>query len=214
MKAHYTQTGQYDYGQLTVPKIKSHAGFKNWADELWKLETANEVCTQRCNWCGGAGVWTATPGKLNIRTGPHAPYILVPFGFQYFFAFFEWSPDSISFLNFYECLAQISNYATGCTPCSLRSHNGTLTIKTYSHKPLQRRILTSHIVLYYVKWILHKRSLIKLCTQEDWWLVALKLTMDFSNLWKHSYRFTQASFHIVQNYVAYRYQQSLPHCRA
>jgi len=29
VKAHYTQTGQYDYGQLTVPKIKSHAGFKN-----------------------------------------------------------------------------------------------------------------------------------------------------------------------------------------
>jgi len=30
--------------------------------------------------------------------------------------------------------------------------------------------------------------------------------MDFSNLWKHCYRFTHASFRKVQIYVAYRYQ--------
>jgi len=30
---------------------------------------------------------------------------------------------------------------------------------------------------------------------------SLTLTMDFSNLWKHCYRFTHASFHKVYNYT-------------
>jgi len=36
--------------------------------------------------------------------------------------------------------------------------------------------------------------------------------MDFSNLWKHCYRSTHASFQTAYNYVTYRYQQS--HCLA
>jgi len=55
-----------------------------------------------------------------------------------------------------------------------------------------RRILTSNVVLYYVKGSLHKRSLIELFTQAHW-LHSLTLTIDFSNLWKYVYRSNHAS---------------------
>jgi len=42
----------------------------------------------------------------------------------------------------------------------------------------------------------------------------IALTIDFSNLWKHSYRFTHASFQKVYMSVACRYQQSLSRCIA
>jgi len=36
--------------------------------------------------------------------------------------------------------------------------------------------------------------------------------MEFSNLWKYCYRFTQAFFHIVQNFVPFCYRQSPSRC--
>jgi len=42
----------------------------------------------------------------------------------------------------------------------------------------------------------------------------IALTIDFSNLWKHCYRFTHAYFQKVYMRVAYRYQQSLSRCIA
>ena len=41
---------------------------------------------------------------------------------------------------------------------------------------------------------------------------SLKLTMDFSDLWKHSFRFTHATLHTISKCAAYRYQRSLPRC--
>jgi len=38
---------------------------------------------------------------------------------------------------------------------------------------------------------------------------SLTITMEFSNLWNHCYRFTHAFLHTVQNYVPFRYQQPL-----
>ena len=40
----------------------------------------------------------------------------------------------------------------------------------------------------------------------------IALTIDFSNVWKHCYRFTHASFQKVYMYVAYRYQTISLHC--
>jgi len=49
-----------------------------------------------------------------------------------------------------------------------------------------------------VKRSLHKSRLIKLFTRAR--CSQFHTTMDFSNLWKHCYRFTHASFHTVYNY--------------
>ena len=70
------------------------------------------------------------------------------------------------------------------------------------------------IVMPLVKWSLHKNSLIKLFTQfrHNVQNHSLTLTMDFSYLWKHCYRFTYATFHTFWNYVTYCYHQSLSRC--
>ena len=65
---------------------------------------------------------------------------------------------------------------------------------------LQRCILTSHVILTawketYISVVWHSGT-----------LVTLALIMDISNLWKHCYRLTHASFHKLSIYVAYRYQ--------
>ena len=70
----------------------------------------------------------------------------------------------------------------------------------YSHKPAcGRPILTSHVL--YVLW---KEA----CTRVVWLSYSIRhvdlsftLTMDFSNLWKHRYRFSHASFHTLKNYT-------------
>ena len=85
-------------------------------------------------------------------------------------------------------------------------------------------ILTSHVVLYCAKRSLHKRSLIiaihsgTLFTSHSQSapvitvITGLTLTMDFSELLKHYYRFTHSSLHIAQNNVAYRNHRSLSRC--
>jgi len=58
---------------------------------------------------------------------------------------------------------------------------------------------TSIFPLELVKRNLHKSSLIKLFTQFRHIIRnhSLALTKDFSNLWKHCYRFTYAFYHTV-----------------
>jgi len=41
---------------------------------------------------------------------------------------------------------------------------------------------------------------------------SLTLTLDLSDLWKHSFRFTHATLHTISKCAAYRYQRSLPRC--
>jgi len=146
VNAHYTctQTGQVDTTTENLLKIKPKKASKIEQMNYENSPQQMSLRTQCCNRCGERGA--NPPGKLNVRTGPHLAYILVPFGFQYFLRFFEWLSDLISFLNFYECwlvgpsamfppFVQTSSYTTGCTQYSLRSQSATLTIKTYPHNP-------------------------------------------------------------------------------
>ena len=84
----------------------------------------------------------------------------------------NWLMGRRASFNYVSPLAHTSSYAIGCTQKPERNFNH----QYISPTSLHTRILTSHIVSYYVKWSLHQRSLIKLCTQADWSLVTLTHT--------------------------------------
>jgi len=74
-------------------------------------------------------------------------------------------------------------------PSRKKSFRGPYVVQT-----LRRRILTSHVFLYCVKRSLHKSRFSYTVGHID---RSFTLTMDFSNMWKHSYIFTQAYFRTV-----------------
>jgi len=65
--------------------------------------------------------------------------------------------------------------------------------------------------MYCVQKKLHKRCLIEAVHSGTLVILSLALTMDFWSLWNLCYGF--ADFYAVQNYVPFRYQQSLSRCR-